>query len=280
MTSSRIPGFYKLSIEHRQRLLGERLELGVDSLSALAQGGISLDVADKMIENVVGLYAFPLGLCLNLQLNGLDYLVPMVVEEPSVVAAASNAARMVREGGGFFAESDPPVMISQVQLDEVPDGAAACAAVLAHKDELLQLADAAVPNLVRRGGGARGIEVRDLGDGMVVVHLLIDCRDAMGANLVNTVAEAVADRIAELTRGLVGLRILSNLCDHRCVRVRCSVPPTALADGDAGASTRDGIVRASRFAEADPYRAVTHNKGIMNGIDPVILATGNDWRAA
>ncbi|MDB4972163.1 MAG: Hydroxymethylglutaryl-CoA reductase [Myxococcaceae bacterium] len=280
MTSSRVPGFYKLSIEHRQRLLGERLELGVDALAALAQGGISLDVADKMIENVVGLYAFPLGLCLNLQLNGMDYLVPMVVEEPSVVAAASNAARMVRDGGGFFAESDEPVMISQVQLDEVPDGAAAVEAVLQHREELLQLANEAVPNLVRRGGGARGLEVRDLGDNMVVVHFLIDCRDAMGANLVNTVAEAVADRVAELTHGQVGLRILSNLCDHRCVRVRCSVPTSALADGEAGDSVRDGVVRASRFAEADPYRAATHNKGIMNGIDPVILATGNDWRAA
>ena len=285
MNTSRVPGFYKLSIEHRQRVLGERLELGVDSLSALGQGGISLDVADKMIENVVGLFALPMGLCLNLQLNGQEYLVPMVVEEPSVVAAASNAARMVREGGGFFAESDDPVMISQVQLDEVPDPAAACAAVLAHQDELLALANEAVPNLVLRGGGARGLEARDLGDGMMVVHFMIDCRDAMGANLVNTVAEAVADRVAELTRGQVGLRILSNLCDKRCVRVRCSVPVNALvadnSDGtNAGASVRDGVVRASRFAEADPYRAATHNKGIMNGIDPVVLATGNDWRAA
>ena len=284
MNSSRVPGFYKLSVEHRQRALGERLELGVDALSALGQGGISLDVADKMIENVVGLYALPMGLCLNLQLNGQDYLVPMVVEEPSVVAAASNAARMVREGGGFFAESDEPVMIGQVQLDDVPDTKASCAAVLAHRDELLQLANDAVPNLVRRGGGARSIEARELGDGMMVVHLLIDCRDAMGANLVNTVAEAVADRICELTHGQVGLRILSNLCDHRCVRVRCSVPVQALhaegTEGPVAESVRDGIVRASRFAEADPYRAATHNKGIMNGIDPVILATGNDWRAA
>jgi hydroxymethylglutaryl-CoA reductase len=172
-------------------------------------------------------------------------------------------------------------MISQVQVDEVPDASAACVAVLNHRDELLALADAAVPNLVRRGGGTRGLEVRDLGDGMLVVHFLIDCRDAMGANLVNTVAEAVADRLAELTRGQVGLRILSNLCDKRCVRVRCSVPTYALADqADAGPAVRDGVVRASRFAEADPYRATTHNKGIMNGIDPVVLATGNDWRAA
>jgi len=281
MTSSRIPGFYKLSIDQRERQLAERLALGPEAIAALKQGGITLDVADKMIENVVGLFALPFGVGLNLQLNGKDYLVPMVVEEPSVVAAASNAARMVREGGGFSADSDAPVMISQVQLDDVPDPKAACALVMEHRAELLERADAAVPNLVRRGGGARGIEVRDLGDGMVVVHFLIDCCDAMGANLVNTVAEAVADRLAELTRGQVGLRILSNLCDKRCVRVRCSVPTYALADdAEAGAAVRDGVVRASRFAEADPYRATTHNKGIMNGIDPVVIATGNDWRAA
>jgi hydroxymethylglutaryl-CoA reductase len=281
MTSSRISGFYKLSIEARERVLREQLELSADALGALAQGGISLEVADKMIENVIGLFSLPFALGLNLQLNGKDFLVPMVVEEPSVVAAASNASRMIREGGGFQADSDEPVMISQVQLDDVPDAKAAVTAVLEHREELLRRADAAVPNLVRRGGGARGIEVRDLGDGMVVVHFLVDCRDAMGANLVNTVAEAVADRLAELTRGTVGLRILSNLADQRCVRVRCSIPTRALADkAEHGPAVRDGVVRASRFAEADPYRATTHNKGIMNGIDPVVIATGNDWRAA
>ncbi len=279
--SSRISGFYKLSIEARERVLREQFGFGADALLALGQGGITLDVADKMIENVIGLYSLPFALGLNVQMNGKDFLVPMVVEEPSVVAAASNAARMIREGGGFFAESDDPIMISQVQLDDVPDAKAALANVLEHKEELLRRADAAVENLVRRGGGARGLEVRDLGDGMVVVHFLIDTRDAMGANLVNTVAEAVADRLAELTRGTVGLRILSNLADRRCVRVRCSVPTRALADkAEDGPAVRDGVVRASRFAEADPYRATTHNKGIMNGIDPVVLATGNDWRAA
>jgi hydroxymethylglutaryl-CoA reductase len=279
--SSRISGFYKLSIEARERVLREQFGFGADALLALGQGGISLDVADKMIENVIGLFSLPFALGLNLQMNGKDFLVPMVVEEPSVVAAASNASRMIREGGGFFAESDDPVMISQIQLDDVPDAKLAIANVLEHKEELLRRADAAVPNLVRRGGGARGIEARDIGDGMVVVHLLIDCRDAMGANLVNTVAESVADRLAELTRGKVGLRILSNLADQRCVRIRCSVPTRALADkAEDGPAVRDGVVRASRFAEADPYRATTHNKGIMNGIDPVVIATGNDWRAA
>ena len=280
MPSSRIPGFYRLPVSERQRLLGEQRELGASELrDALHHGGLAVETADKMIENVIGTFALPFAVGLNLQMNGRDYLVPMVVEEPSVVAAASNASRMIREGGGFFGESDEPVMISQVQLDDVPDAAAATAAVLAHEQELRARADAAVPNLVRRGGGARGLEVKDLGDGMLVVHFLVDCRDAMGANLVNTVAEAVADRLAELTGGQVGLRILSNLCDRRCVRVRCSVPTRALADA-GGDAVRDGIVRASRFAEADPYRATTHNKGIMNGIDPVVIATGNDWRAA
>jgi hydroxymethylglutaryl-CoA reductase len=281
MVSSRIPGFYKLSLDERQRIAGERFDLTAAELGSLDRGGLDRDTADKMIENVVGSYSLPFALGLNIQMNGRDYLAPMVVEEPSVVAAASNAARIIRAGGGFSAESDEPVMISQVQLDDVPDPEAACLAVLSHKDELLALADAAVPNLVRRGGGTRGLEVRDLGDGMLVVHFLIDCRDAMGANLVNTVAEAVADRIAALTAGQVGLRILSNLCDKRCVRVRCSIPVEALTEnGQSGSAVRDGIVRASRFAEADPYRAATHNKGIMNGVDPVILATGNDWRAA
>jgi hydroxymethylglutaryl-CoA reductase len=280
MVSSRIPGFYKLSLDERRQVAAERLDLSQAELTALDRGGLDRDTADKMIENVVGSYSLPFALGLNIEMNSRDYLAPMVVEEPSVVAAASNASRIIRAGGGFKAESDEPIMIAQVQLDDVPDGEVACVRVRAHRDELLAMADAAVPNLVRRGGGARGLEARDLGDGMVVVHFHIDCRDAMGANLVNTVAEAVADRLAELTGGEVGLRILSNLCDQRCVRVRCSIPVEALSEnGKDGLEVRDGIVRASRFAEKDPYRAATHNKGIMNGIDPVVLATGNDWRA-
>jgi hydroxymethylglutaryl-CoA reductase len=213
-------------------------------------------------------------------MNDRDHLMPMVVEEPSVVAAASNAARIIRAGGGFEAEADPPVMISQIQLDEVPDGEAAVAAVEQHRDELLGRADRAVPGLVSRGGGARGLEARNLGEGVVVVHVHVDCRDAMGANLVNTVAEQLADRIAELTGGVVGLRILSNLCDQRRIRVRCKIPAESLSfDSHPGEAVREGIVRASRFAELDPYRASTHNKGIMNGVDAAVIATGNDWRA-
>ncbi|HEY2733938.1 MAG TPA: 3-hydroxy-3-methylglutaryl-CoA reductase, partial [Polyangiales bacterium] len=181
---------------------------------------------------------------------------------------------------GFVAESDEPIMIAQVQLDDVIDPVRACTRIKQHSSELIALGNASIPGLLRRGGGVRAIEPRDLGDGMLVVHFYVDCRDAMGANLVNTVAEAVADRVQELSGGRVGLRILSNLCDRRKVRVTCRVPMRALAsDGFDGAEVRDGIVRASRFAERDPYRAATHNKGLMNGLDAVVIATGNDWRA-
>lgn len=284
---SRIPGFYKLSIDERVAELMRRAGLGPDDVRILGEGCLAVTQADHMIENVVGTYSLPLGLGLNFQINGRDYLVPMCVEEPSVVAAASNAARMVREGGGFHAEADPPLMIAQVQLYDVPDTAAASAVIETEKASLIAACNAAAPNLVKRGGGTVDLEVRTLeesgpglaGPGMLVVHLIVDCRDAMGANLVNSVAEAVADRLAALARGRFGLRILSNLADRRRVRVRCRVPISALStDGFEAAEVRDGIVLASRFAELDPYRAATHNKGIMNGIDPVVLATGNDWR--
>jgi hydroxymethylglutaryl-CoA reductase len=214
------------------------------------------------------------------RVNGKDYIVPMVVEEPSVIAAASNASKMVRAGGGFFADVDPSIMTCQVQLFDVHDEGAGAADILLEKEALLAMANRAVPGLVERGGGARDIEVRHLDGGMLVVHIYVDCRDAMGANLVNNVAEAVGDRIAELGGGKRGLRILSNLCDRRCVRVRAQVPVSALStDTHGGGLVIDGVVNASRFAEADPYRAATHNKGIMNGIDAVCIATGNDWRA-
>jgi len=256
------------------------------------------ETANHMVENVVGVYGLPLGIGLNFQINGTDYLVPMCVEEPSVIAAASNAAKMVREGGGFIAEADDPIMISQVQLDGVRDTLAATQAIDAHAAELIQMADAAYPSLIARGGGCRGLEVRTLKrssapadgpqarnrpsahePGMLAVHLFVDVRDAMGANLVNTIAEAVSPRLGQLADADVGLRILSNLADHRCVRVRCRVPARCLAtEGHSGEEVRDGIVAASRFAELDPYRAATHNKGIMNGVDAVVIATGNDWR--
>jgi hydroxymethylglutaryl-CoA reductase len=278
--NSRWPGFYKLSIEERRKVAADALGISLEDLGAALEGGLHSSKADKIIENVVGTFSLPFALALNVKVNGTDYIAPMVVEEPSVVAAASNAARMIREGGGFEAEADAPVMTAQVQLDGVPDPVRACDLVRRHEGELCALGDSHVPNLVRRGGGMRGLEPRDLGDGMLVVHLYLDCRDAMGANLVNTVAEGVAERIQELCGGTIGLRILSNLCDQRKVRVRCRVPAATLAgNGFDGREVRDGIVRASRFAERDPYRAATHNKGLMNGLDAVVIATGNDWRA-
>ncbi len=277
--NSRIPGFYKLSVEERREALAAAADLDETSLAALDECLLGLDTANHMVENVIGVYGLPLGIGLNFQINGKDYLVPMCVEEPSVVAAASNAAKMIRSGGGFFAEADAPIMISQVQLYEVPDVEAARAAILADEADLIARANAAYPSLLARGGGTRSIEVRILDPHMLAVHLLVDVRDAMGANLVNTIAEAVADRLGELAQSKVGLRILSNLADRRCVRVTCRVNPQDLGtESFSGEEVRDGIVNASRFAELDPYRAATHNKGIMNGVDAVVIATGNDWR--
>ena len=237
-----------------------------------------METADRMVENVVGIYSLALGVAVNFQINDRDYLIPMAVEEPSVIAAASNAARLVRAGGGFAAEADEPVMTAQIEVLDVADGDAAKARLEAATGELLALAAVAVPRLVIRGGGARAIEVRAL-PGRLILHVHLDCRNAMGANLVNTVAEALADRAAELAGGRRGLRILTNLCERRRVRVGARVPAQALATADMdGRSVRDGIVEASRFAEEDPYRAATHNKGIMNGVDAVVMATGNDWR--
>jgi hydroxymethylglutaryl-CoA reductase len=224
-------------------------------------------------------YALPLGLGLNFLINGVDRLIPMAVEEPSVVAAASNAARLARVGGGFVAETDESIMIAQIELREVSDPAAATAALTAARVEIMGMADAVLPELLQFGGGCRDLEVRALPDRRLIVHLHIDCRDAMGANMVNTMAEAVAPRLAELSGGRPLLRILSNLADERKVRVWARVPAAVLAPDGDGDAVRDGIVSASRFAELDPYRAATHNKGIMNGIDPVVIATGNDWRS-
>ena len=283
--SSRLSGFYKLSLDERRASLAA--QTGIEGrIERLADGPLlDLETASHMVENVIGIHGLPLGIGLNFRVNDHDYLVPMVVEEPSVVAAASNAARMVRQGGGFHGESDAPIMIAQVQLLEVPDTAAACARIEAASAAIIAAADASQPSLRAREGGTRSIEVRVLSAsspgqaGMLVVHLHVDVRDAMGANLVNTMAEAVADRLAGLSGGQVGLRILSNLADRRCARVRCSVPVDALATPELGGrAVAEAIVSASRFAELDPYRAATHNKGIMNGVDAVVMATGNDWR--
>ncbi len=280
--TSRIPGFYQLSIAERREILRLRADLTAADLTALDGGGIDPATADRVIENVIGIYALPLGLGLNFVVNGEETLVPMAVEEPSVVAAASNAARMVREGGGFEADADEPIMTAQIELLGVRDAVAARAAIEGAREELLAVACATLPRLVERGGGPRGLEVRaGAHPARVIVHVHIDCRNAMGANMVNTIAESLADRLAVLAGGRSGLRILTNLCDRRLVRVRARIPVAALAmkTGEfSGAEVRDGVVAASQFAEDDPYRAATHNKGIMNGVDAVVIATGNDWR--
>lgn len=284
---SRIAGFHKLSLTERLRVLSRRSGLSENEIArCLHGGGLDAATADTMVENALGVYSLPFGLGLNVRVNGVDRLAPMVVEEPSVIAAASNAARMVRAEGGFQAELLGSLMTAQVQLHDVPDSERAIERVRAESTELLACCRASVANLVARGGGPRSIEARDLGDGYLVVHIYVDCLDAMGANLVNGVAEAVGPKLAALMGGQLGLRILSNLCDGRRVRVRCRARAEDLAtrrpgstEGFAGDDVIDRIVRASIFAERDPYRAATHNKGVMNGVDSVVLATGNDFRA-
>jgi hydroxymethylglutaryl-CoA reductase len=302
MSGSRLPGFYKLSVAERRALVAERSGVELDTLcAALEAGGIDVTTADKLVENVLGTYALPFGVALNVQVNGVDRLVPMVVEEPSVIAAASNAARMVRHAGGFTAEMSEALMISQIELRGLAEPEVALRRLETEAEHLLSVARGAVPNLVDRGGGPRSIELRRLEGGRIVVHVLVDCKDAMGANLVNSIAEAVGPVAAEITGAELGLRILSNLSDRRCAHVSCrvhpneltfsrpslspgaastdSVPPPAETVPLSGDAIADGIVAASQFAEADPYRAATHNKGIMNGIDAVVIATGNDFRA-
>lgn len=286
MSDSRVPGFYKLNLARRRSLVSELCDIELEEIvTACDRGGIDPDTADKIVENVLGTYALPYGLALNARVNQVDRLIPMVVEEPSVIAAASNAARMVRAGGGFTAMQLDSLMIGQVEIFGVEDSRAAVLALERARAELLRLAEAAAPGLLPYGGGPRDLQVRDLGQGMVVLHVLVDCRDAMGANMVNTVAEALGPRVAELAKGRLGLRILSNLADRRRVEARCRVPAEALTGDHSEGSMARGlelcraIEQASRFAEADPYRAATHNKGIMNGVDAVVMATGNDWRA-
>ena len=285
MSSSRIASFYRLSIEERRRKIAEATKLSTAEVETLANGdGLPLEVADAMVENAVGTFALPFGVALNFKVNGRDYVVPMVVEEPSVIAAASYAALLAREGGGFVAEADPGAMIGQIQLVNVPDPGAAVERIGAARARLLEAAEELTPGLCKRGAGPRDVEVRlvrgDDGETMVVVHVLLDTGDAMGANAVNSLVEGLAPMVEEIAGGTVCLRILSNLSDRRLARARVRVPFAALGrDGLAGSDVAERMMHAYRFAAADPYRATTHNKGIMNGVDAVALATGNDWRA-
>ena len=285
---SRISGFYRLPLALRRRAVCDVSGVDLEELiESLDRGGLDPAMADKIVENVLGTYGLPFGIALNARINDRDRLIPMVVEEPSVIAAASNAARIVRGEGGFRAEIREALMTAQVQLTEVAEPERAAERLRASAHDLLALGARAVPGLIARGGGPRSLEVRDLGEGMLVVHVYIDCKDAMGANLANSVAEAIGEEVARVAAGRLGLRILSNLCDRRLVRVSAWATARDLRgrledELDASAPLQDvidGIVSASRFAERDPYRAATHNKGIMNGVDSVVVATGNDFRA-
>ncbi len=282
--TSRLPGFYNLSVAERVALVAEWADLTEEEQEILADRGLKASQANLMIENVVGTYELPLGIACNFLINGRDYLVPMAVEEPSVLAAVSNSAKLVRAGGGFQVETTEPVMIGQIQVLDVPDMNAAMTAIAANKEELLELANCCDKVIVGFGGGARDIETRPFPDTpvgpMLILHLYYDVRDAMGANTINTALEAMAPRIEELTGGRTCLRILSNLADRRTATARCTIPKEALGTfGLEGTSVAKLIAEANAFAVVDPYRAATHNKGIMNGIDAVCIATGNDWRA-
>lgn len=287
LITSRLSGFHKLPVADRLGTVARIMRLSSEESDALHGDALSMETANQMIENAVGVFSMPLGLGLNMQVNGRDYIVPMAVEEPSVVAAVSFAAKIAREGGGFNAEADDPIMIGQVQVTSYGDPAVAAKALLDHKEQLLALANSFHPSMLARGGGAREIDVRVLpapegsrGEPILVLHLYIDTQEAMGANLINTMCEGVAPLVEQVTGGKVYLRILSNLADRRLARASVRIPVGALADFDLpGESIAEGIVQASRFAQADPYRAATHNKGVMNGVDSVAIATGQDWRA-
>jgi len=277
--TSRISGFYKLSPKDRAQILKEFAGLTDEEVETLqSTGSLSLELADRMIENVVGAFPVPLGIAVNFLINGRDSLIPMAIEEPSVVAAASYAAKMARAKGGFFTSSTEPIMIGQIQAVDVPDPYGARMAILAAKEEILKKANEQDPMLVSVGGGAKDLDAKVIQTStgpMVITELHVDCRDAMGANAVNTMAEAVSPLIERITHGRTYLRIVSNLATKRLARAWTTIAKEELG----GEEVVDGIVEAYAFAAADPYRAATHNKGILNGIIAVVLATCNDHRA-
>ena len=279
MKTSSYSGFFKLSTEERLREVAEFAGLDEKETAILGSAdSLDDDKADHMIENVIGKFALPMGVAINFVINGKDVIIPMVTEEPSVVAACSNAAKMARPSGGFKASSSGNVMIAQIQVLGVAAPFAAKSSIFERKDEIIRICNEKDPVLVNFGGGVKDVEVRvidTMAGPMVIVHLLVDTLDAMGANAVNTMAEAVAPYIEEITEGSVELRILSNLADRRLVRVRA----TWKKEDIGGTEVVDKMLNAYAFAAADPYRAATHNKGTMNGIVPVVIATGNDTRA-
>ncbi len=277
MKTSRLSGFYKKNVNERLKIVGNFANLNDEEITFLKEGHLPLELADRMIENVIGMTELPLGIATNFLINGKDYLIPMAIEEPSVVAAASHAAKLARAGGGFFTSSTEPVMIAQIQVVNLSDPHFARMQILEHKEELMRIANEQDPVLIKVGGGCRDIKVRVIDSNMgpmVIVHLHVDVRDAMGANAVNTMAEALAPYIEDITGGKVYLRILSNLAIYRLARARAVWRKDVI-----GKDVVEGILYAYEFARVDPFRAATHNKGIMNGIDAVLIATANDWRA-
>ena len=284
--NSRLKGFYKLSVKERRDMVAELAGLDQEAVDALAATGeLTEAAADRIIENVVGTLALPVGVATNFIIDGEHYIVPFALEEPSVVAAASNMAKRCHAKGGFVSNNTEPIMIGQIQVVGCEDAFASKNAILEARDELVAACNDVDPILVKFGGGCKDIEVRviDTQSGpMVIAHILVDCRDAMGANAVNTMAETIAPRVEALTGGTVILRIISNLAIHRLARVSATFTPGEMSDsGDAtqGGEVIDGILQAYHFAAADPFRATTHNKGIMNAISPIGVACGQDWRA-
>jgi len=286
--SSRIPGFYRLNPKERLSQVELRTGISPADLEAFTQDSLKIDVADLMIENVIGTFGLPVGIGVNFVINDREIMIPMVVEEPSVVAAVSNMAKLTRQCGGFKAQADDSIMIGQIQLMPCENNEVTAQAIRDAVPDLLKIGVGVHPRLEERGGGLKDIEVRTVDydehgespESWVVIHLLVDCVDAMGANIVNTLAERLAPYIQRIAGVKVGLRILSNLADKRIATASVKIPPHLLnQEGVAGGEVANRIAAAYRFAWADPYRAATHNKGIMNGIDPVAIATGNDWRA-
>ena len=284
--NSRLSGFYKLSVPERRAMLAELAGLSEEQVQAWADAELDEGTADRMIENVIGRYSLPIGVATNFIIDGEHYVIPFVVEEASVVAAASNMAKRCQKNGGFVSNNTDPVMIGQIQVVGCEDPEASRDAILAAKEELIESCNDVDPILVKFGGGCRDVEARiietDSGP-MIIVHILVDCRDAMGANAVNTMAETIAPRIESVSGGTVILRIISNLAVHRLARVSATFTAEEMSDAgtdaERGAEVIDGVLQAYHFAAADPFRATTHNKGIMNAISPIAIACGQDWRA-
>ncbi|MBC1412699.1 hydroxymethylglutaryl-CoA reductase, degradative [Listeria welshimeri] len=277
--------FYKKTLEERQAILAEYANLNEEEQAFLAStGALSFDKANHMIENTVGIYSLPLGLGMNMLLNDKKYIVPMAMEEPSVVAAQSSGAKLIAQNGGITSTATDRKMIGQIELITVPDVEAAEEKVIANREKLIAIANNAHPSLLKRGGGAMDLQVRTTktasGETLFIIHLLVDTQEAMGANMVNTMVETLAPELEILTGGVANMRILSNLVDDATATATCRLSPESLATKtQSGEWVRDRIIAAYEFADADIYRAATHNKGIMNGIDAVIMAFGNDWRA-